>query len=81
LGFDDIIRFRGVVSVEDAAGERRKAKEWLGTAGRMRVFRHARVTAQCHLVPVVVCVQDKAMKGFFAGPPEKVYFSNMPPKW
>lgn len=62
LGFDYIIRFRGVVYVEDAAGERRKAKEWLGTAGRMRVFRPAWVTAQRHLVPVVVCVQDRAMK-------------------
>jgi len=62
LGFDYIIRFRGVVYVENAAGERRKAKAWLGTTGRMRVCRHARVTAQCHLVPVVVCVQDKAMK-------------------
>lgn len=62
LGFDDIIRFRGVVYVEDAAGERRKAKEWLGTAGRIRVFRRARITAQRPLVPVVVCVQDKAMK-------------------
>jgi hypothetical protein len=61
-GVDDIIRCRGVVSVEDAAGERRKAKAWLGTAGRRRVFRHARVTAPRHLVPVVVCVQDKAMK-------------------
>lgn len=62
LGFDYIIRFRGNMYVEDAAGERRKAKAWLGPAGRMRVFRHARVTAQRHLVPVVVCVQDKAMK-------------------
>jgi hypothetical protein len=62
LGFDYIIRFRGNMYVEDAAGERRKAKAWLGTAGRMRVFRHARVTTQRHLVPVVVCVQDKAMK-------------------
>jgi Transposase DDE domain len=62
LGFDYIIRFRGVVYVENGAGEWRKAKEWLGTAGRMRVCRHARVTAQRHLVPVVVCVQDKAMK-------------------
>ena len=62
LGFDSIIRFRGNVYVEDAAGEQRKAKEWLGTAGRMRVFRHARVTAQRHLVPVVVCVQDQAMQ-------------------
>jgi DDE family transposase len=62
LGFDDIIRFRGVVSVEDTAGERSKAKEWLGTAGRMRVFQPARVTAQRPRVPVVVGVQDKAMK-------------------
>ena len=62
VGVDDIIRFRGVVSVEDAAGERRTAKEWLGTAGRRRVFRPAWVTAPRHLVPVVVCVQDRAMK-------------------
>jgi len=62
VGFDYIIRCRGVVEVEDAAGERRTAKDWLGTAGRMRVCRHARVTAPRHLGPVVVCVQDKAMK-------------------
>jgi hypothetical protein len=41
---------------------RRTAKEWLGTAGRRRVCRRARVTAPRHLVPVVVGVQDKAMK-------------------
>jgi hypothetical protein len=35
-GCDDIIRCRGVVSVEEAAGERSKAKAWLGTAGRRR---------------------------------------------
>jgi hypothetical protein len=62
VGCDDIIRCRGVVSVEDAAGERRTAKAWLGTAGRLRVCRHARVTAPRHLVPVVVGVQDKAMQ-------------------
>jgi hypothetical protein len=61
-GVDDILRCRGVVSVEDAAGERRTAKEGRGTAGRRRVFRHARVTAPRHLVPVVVGVQDKAMQ-------------------
>lgn len=61
-GFDDIIRFRGVVSVEDAVDERRQAQEWLGTIGRMRVLRHARVTAPRHLVPVVVGVQDEAMQ-------------------
>jgi hypothetical protein len=62
VGCDDIIRCRGVVSVEDAAGARSKAKAWLGTAGRMRGFRHARVTAPRHRVPVVVGVQDKAMR-------------------
>lgn len=45
-----------------AAGARRKAKEGLGPAGRIRVYRHARVTAQRHLVLVVVCGQDKAMQ-------------------
>jgi len=62
LGVDDSIRFRGVVSGEDAAGERSKAKERLGTAGRRHECRHARVTAPRHRVPVVVWVQDKAMK-------------------
>jgi hypothetical protein len=62
LGFHSIIRFRGVVQVESAKGERRKAKEGLGVGGRMRVLRNARVTALSEPVPVVVCVQDKAMK-------------------
>jgi len=62
VGFDYIIRFRANMYVEDVAGEQRKAKAWLGPAGRMRVLRHARITAQRHRVPVVVCVQDKAMK-------------------
>lgn len=62
LGFDYVIRFRGVVYVESADGERRKAKDWLGSGGRMRVLRGARVTAEGEPVPVVVCVQQKAMK-------------------
>jgi hypothetical protein len=61
-GVDSIIRCRGVVSGEEAAGARSKATEWRGTAGRRRVFRHARVTAPRHLVPVVVGVQDQAMQ-------------------
>jgi hypothetical protein len=60
LGVDDSIRFRGVVAGEDAAGERRQAQEWLGTAGRRRGLRHARVTVPRHRVPVVVGVQDQA---------------------
>ena len=62
LGWDYLLRVRGGVAVEEAAGERRQATEWRGTAGRRRVRRHARVTAQRHLVPVVVWVQDKAMQ-------------------
>lgn len=61
-GFDDRLRCRGLVEVAEAAGARRKAKAWLGTAGRRRVLRHARVTAQRHRVPVGVGVQAKARK-------------------
>lgn len=62
LGFGYIIRFRGVVDVASADGARRKAKDWLGVGGRMRVLRNARVTAEGEPVPVVVCVQHKGMK-------------------
>ncbi len=62
LGFDFIIRFRAVVQVESEAGERRKAGEWVGKGGRMRVLPGARVTAQRHPVPVVVCVKEWGMK-------------------
>ena len=62
LGFESIIRFRRVVCVESAEGERRKAKDWLGASGRMRVLRGARVTAAGQPVPRVVCVQHKQMK-------------------
>lgn len=58
LGFEYIIRFRGVVFVESAEGERRKARDWLGAGGRMRVLRGARVTAESQPVPMVVCVQQ-----------------------
>ncbi len=62
LGFDYLIRFRGVVYVEAESGERRKAREWVQPSGRMRVLHQARLTAQRHEVPVVVCVQERAMK-------------------
>jgi len=62
LGFESIIRFRGVVFVESADGERRKAKDWLGAGGRMRVLRGTRVTAEGQPVPMVVCVQQKQMQ-------------------
>ena len=62
LGFEYIIRFRGVVFGESADGERRKAKDWLGAGGRMRVLRGTRVTAEGQPVPIVVCVQQKRMQ-------------------
>jgi hypothetical protein len=62
LRFEYIIRFRGVVSVESADGERRQAKDWLGAGGQMRVLRGTRVTAERQPVPIVVCVQQQQMK-------------------
>jgi hypothetical protein len=62
LGFESIMRVRGVVYVASADGERRKAKDWLGAGGRMRVLRGARVTAEDQPVPIVVCVQQPQMK-------------------
>ena len=62
LGFEYIIRFRGVVFVESADGERRNAKDGLGAGGRMRVLRGTRVTAEGQPVPMVVCVQQQQMQ-------------------
>lgn len=62
LGFEFIIRFRGVVHVTDASGETRKAKDWLGKGGRMRVLRNVKVTAKQARVSTVVVVHEKGMK-------------------
>lgn len=62
LGFDFIIRLRSNTYITNADGEKRKAGEWVGVNGRMRVIHDAAVTEdECH-VPLVVCVRDKAMK-------------------
>jgi hypothetical protein len=62
LGFDDLIRLRAHLYVQAESGELRKAAEWVGRGGRMRVLRKARVTAPHTAVPVVVCVQEPAMQ-------------------
>lgn len=62
LGFDDLIRLRANIHVEAEGGEVRKAAAWVGRQGRMRVLRNAVVTAQRAAVPVVICVQEPAMK-------------------
>lgn len=62
LGWDYVIRFRGAISVENAKGETRKAKEWLPPTGRATIIRDARVTRARTPVPAVVVVQAKKMK-------------------
>jgi hypothetical protein len=62
LGFASIMRFRGVVFVASADGERRQAQDWLGAGGRMRVLRGTRVTAEGQPVPMVVGVQPQQMQ-------------------
>lgn len=61
LHFEYIIRFRGNIYVTDSKGERRKAKDWVGQGGRMRVLRNAQVTAQDYEVKTVICVHEKGM--------------------
>lgn len=61
LGFEYIIRFRGNIFVTNAKGERRKAKEWVGKGGRMRVLRDALVTAKEYQVSTVICAHEKGM--------------------
>ncbi|MCY1040258.1 IS4 family transposase [Corallococcus sp. bb12-1] len=60
LGY--VIRFRGVVHVESADGEVRKAKEWVPLTGRPKLLRGARVTQSRFGVGAVVCVHQKGMK-------------------
>lgn len=62
LGFDYLIRFRGSITVESAAGECRTGSEWVGPGGRMRLLRQACVTAARQPVPVVMCVRERGMK-------------------
>jgi hypothetical protein len=49
--------------ITDAKGERRKAQDWVGAAGRARTLRRNHLTDR-HQTPVAtaVCVQDKGLK-------------------
>jgi hypothetical protein len=61
LGFDFIIRFRGVIKVTDETGETRAAKDWVPDTGRPRTLKKARVTKTGREVAAVVCVHAKEM--------------------
>jgi hypothetical protein len=62
LGFDFVIRFRGVVNVIDAKGEKRPANDWVPRTGRPCTLKKARVTRVEREVGAVVCVKAKDMK-------------------
>jgi len=61
LGFDFVIRFRGVIKVTDEKGETRAAKDWVPDTGRPRLLKKARVTKTQREVAAVVCVHAKGM--------------------
>jgi hypothetical protein len=61
LGFDFVIRFRGVIKVTDENGETRAAKDWVPDSGRPRTLKKARVTKAGREVAAVVCVHAKEM--------------------
>lgn len=62
LGFDFIIRFRGVVVVESRDGEVRPASAWVPANGKTRHLKDARVTADRYPIDSVVCVKARGMK-------------------
>ena len=61
LGFDFIIRFRGVIKVTDEKGETRAAADWVPDTGRPRTIKKARVTRTQREVAAVVCIHAKGM--------------------
>jgi len=62
LGFDFVVRFRGIVKVADEHGVTKTAAEWVPGNGRPRLLRKARVTSSRREVGAVVCVKAKGMK-------------------
>ena len=62
LGFDFIVRFRGIVKVTDEHGITRTANEWVPSNGRPCLLRKACVTKTRREVGAVVCVKAKGMK-------------------
>ena len=62
LGWDYVIRFRGLIQVEAADGTRKPASEWVPATGRATMIRDARVTRTRAEVPAVVVVRAAKMK-------------------
>lgn len=66
LGFDFVVRFRGVIKVTSAEGVRKSAVAWTPNNGRSLLLRGARVTKAGRELGAVVCVKAKGMKGHLA---------------
>lgn len=62
LGWDFVIRFRGGIAVQNAAGETRAAEDWVPANGRATILRNVRVTDDRAEVPAVVVVRAPKMK-------------------
>lgn len=62
LHWDFIIRFRGDILVESAAGDLRPAADWVPSNGRAMMLAGARVTGKKKPVAAVVVVKAKRMK-------------------
>lgn len=62
LGFDFVVRFRGIVKVTSTDGETKSASSWTPNNGRTLVLPSARVTKARREVGAVVCVKAKGMK-------------------
>jgi hypothetical protein len=62
LGFDFVVRFRGIVKVTSADGETKSAVAWTPNNGRSLLLRGARVTKKARELGAVVCLKAKGMK-------------------
>jgi hypothetical protein len=62
LGFDFVIRFRGVISVTAPDGRSAPASQWVPLGGRIRRILNARLTGQRHEVAAFVAVKQVNMK-------------------
>ena len=62
LGFGYVIRFRGDTTVTAADGESRRARDWVGAAGRAKMLKGAGISQARQRVGAVVCVRAKGMR-------------------
>jgi len=62
LGFDFVVRFRGVIKVTSADGETKSALAWTPNNGRSLLLRGASVTREGRQLGAVVCLKAKGMK-------------------